>query len=167
MSNNLFFEFSVNKKNNTIRVIREFNGDPALVWKAWTTAELLDQWWGPEPCRVETKTMDFRPGGYWHYAMIVPDVGTFWSRVNYVAIETETSFSAIDGFCDENGSMSPNFAQNLWNGTFTTKGNKVKVDLLYTFDTLADLEKTLAMNFEEGFTKDLHQLDELLLTLKN
>lgn len=49
MSPNLLFEFCVNKENNTITVKREFNAGLELIWKAWTTAELLDQWWGPKP----------------------------------------------------------------------------------------------------------------------
>lgn len=46
------------------------------------------------------------------------------------------------------------------------KENKVQVDMLLTFDTIADLEKTSAMGFKEGMTTDFNQLDELLLTLK-
>ena len=63
--------------------------------------------------------------------------------------------------------MNPVFPQNLWENNFIPKGSNVEIDMLLTFDTLADLEKTIEMNFEEGFTVGLQQLDELLLTLKN
>ena len=167
MNSNLLFDFSVNKENNTIHVIREFNGDLELVWKAWTTAELLDQWWGPKPCEVETKTMDFRENGFWHYAMLIPTGERYWSKVNYIAIVNEKSFTAKNGFCDENGTMDPAFAQNLWKNSFGAKGTKIKVDMLFTFDTLADLQQLIDMNFKEGFTMGLQQLDELLLKLTN
>ncbi|WP_312302176.1 hypothetical protein [Chryseobacterium sp.] len=52
MKSNLLFDFSVNKENNTIVVKREFNANLELVWQAWTTAELLDQWWAPKPYHV-------------------------------------------------------------------------------------------------------------------
>ena len=165
MNTNLLFDFSINKENNTIRVQREFNAGLELVWKAWTTAELLNQWWGPKPCHIETKTMDFREGGYWHYAMIVPNTGTFWSRVNYITIVEERSFLSKDGFCDEHGEMDPAFSQNLWECTFEEVGDKTLVDILYTFDTLAGLEQTIAMNFKNGFTTGLQQLDGLLAKL--
>jgi uncharacterized protein YndB with AHSA1/START domain len=165
-NSNLLFDFSVNKENNTIHVIREFNAGLDLVWKAWTTAELLDQWWGPKPWKAETKTMDFREGGYWLYAMVSPEGERHWSKVNYISIVKEKSFAAKDGFCDENGTMDPAFPQNLWENTFNTKGTNVAVvDMLLTFDTLSDLEKTIEMNFKEGFTMGLQQLDELLSTL--
>jgi len=167
VNSNLLFDFTVNKENKTIHVKREFNANLELVWKAWTTAELLDQWWGPKPWKVETKTMDFRESGFWLYAMASPKGEKHWSKVNYISIVKEKSFAAKDGFCDENGTMDPAFPQNLWENNFTAKGSKVEVDILFTFDTLTDLEKTIEMNFKEGFTMGLQQLDELLLTVKN
>lgn len=167
MNSNLLFDFTANKENNTIHIRREFNADVRLVWLAWTTAELLDQWWGPNPWKAETKTMDFREGGFWHYAMVSPEGEKHWSKANYISIEPEKSFSQKDGFCDENGIMNSAFPQNLVENRFSEKEGKARVDMLLTFDTLADLETTIAMGFKEGMTTDFSQLDELLITLKN
>lgn len=49
MKNDLLFDFTVSKENKTIHIKREFNANLELVWQAWTTAELLDQWWAPKP----------------------------------------------------------------------------------------------------------------------
>ena len=162
----LLFDFTINKENKTIHIIREFAADLELVWQAWTTPELLDQWWGPQPWRAETKTMDFREGGFWHYAMVSPEGEKHWSKVNFLAISKERSFTTHGGFCDENGTINPTLPQNLWENNFTPKENKVQVDILLTYDTLADLEKEIEMGFKEGMTVDFQQLDELLLTLK-
>jgi len=35
MNSNLLFDFSVNKENKTVHVVREFNAGLELVWKAW------------------------------------------------------------------------------------------------------------------------------------
>lgn len=59
MKSTLLFDFNVNKVNNTINIVREFDVDLGLVWKAWTTAELLDKWWAPKPWFTETNIMDF------------------------------------------------------------------------------------------------------------
>ena len=162
MQNELLFNFSENKENNTISIQREFNASPELVWQAWTSAEMLDQWWGPNPWKANTKTMDFRDGGYWLYAMIGPNGEKHWSKANYISISPGTSFTAKDGFCDENGIMSTEFPQNLWYTEFIAKQNTVLADILLTFDTPADLEMTLKMGYQEGFTQCLDQLDELL-----
>ena len=58
MNSDLLFDFSVNKENKTVYIEREFNADLELVWKAWTTVELLDQWWGPKPFVTKTKFMN-------------------------------------------------------------------------------------------------------------
>lgn len=167
MKSNLLFDFSVNKENNTIHVKREFNADLQLVWEAWTTAEALDQWWGPRPWKAETKTLDFREGGLWHYAMVGPEGEKHWSRADYISIIRKKSFTVKDGFCDENGKINPDFPQNLWTNNFSSKDDKTLVDILLTFDTPGDLEKTIEMGFKEGFTIGLQQLDELLSALDN
>lgn len=162
MNSNLLFDFSVNRENHTIHIQREFAAGLELVWMAWTTAELLDQWWGPQPWRAETKTMDFREGGFWLYAMVGPQGEKHWSKAHYISIEKEKSFIQKDGFCDENGTMNPDLPQNMVENSFTSKENKVQVDMLLTFDTLADLEKTIEMGFKDGITVDFEQLDALL-----
>lgn len=82
MKSNLIFDFTVDKENKTIHVARRFDAEVPLVWQAWTTPELLDQWWGPEPWRAETKSMDFRVGGHWLYAMVGPEGEKHWSKVS-------------------------------------------------------------------------------------
>lgn len=167
MKSNLLFDFIVDKENKTICVKREFNADLELVWQAWTTLELLDQWWGPRPWRAETKTMDFREGGFWLYAMVGPKGEKHWSKADYISIVKQRSFTAKDGFCDEHGTLNPAFPQNLWENQFSETGKQVLVTVTLTFDHLKDLEQTIAMGFKEGFTMGLNQLDELLLTLKH
>ena len=166
MESNLSFDFEVNKENKTIAIRREFDADPSLVWSAWTTTELLDQWWGPRLWRAETKNMDFREGGHWLYAMVGPGGEKHWSKAEYIKIVDEKSFTAKDGFCDENGVMNPDFPQNLWENRFSLQQGKTLVSMLLTFDTLDDLEKTLEMGFKEGFTMGLNQLDDLLASTK-
>lgn len=166
MNTTLLFEFSVDKGNKTIHLKREFDANLDLVWRAWTTPELLDQWWGPKPWRAETKKMDFREGGFWLYAMVGPNGEKHWSKASYISIVTKKSFSARDGFCDENGIMNPAFPQNLWENTFSPKQNRVQVDMVLTFDSLTDLEKIIEMGFKEGITTGFLQLDELLPALK-
>ncbi|MDD2938379.1 MAG: SRPBCC family protein [Proteiniphilum sp.] len=161
-----FFEFSVDKENSTIYIKRDFNASLQRVWQAWTTAELLDRWWGPEPWRAETKVMDFREGGYWLYAMVGPEGERHWGRLDYIEIKNEESFRAKDGFCDENGTPSSELPQNLWEIVFRETDGKVLVDMILIFDSPEDLETNIQMGFKEGFTAGLNQLDELLLTLE-
>ncbi|WP_346237505.1 SRPBCC family protein [Niabella insulamsoli] len=166
MSTPLLFDFSVDKENKTIHVKREFAGDLSLVWKAWTDAELLDQWWAPKPWKAETKSMNFTEGGRWLYAMVSPEGEKHWSVADYEKIEPQKSFAAADGFSDENGNLLPNMPRSKWNNRFSANAANTTVDISIKFDQLEDLEKIIEMGFKEGFTMGMENLDALLLTLK-
>jgi uncharacterized protein YndB with AHSA1/START domain len=162
MNNELQFDFDVNKENNTIHVRREFKAAPSKVWAAWTKSELLDQWWAPKPWRAETKSMDFRVGGYWLYAMVGPDESKQFCKVNFVTIDQQKSFSTTAAFVDENGVDQQTLPKGEWKNTFTTKGEGTLVDIVIKYNTLEDLENIIRMGFREGFTMGLGNLDELL-----
>lgn len=162
MNKPLLFNFVVDKQNKQIHVERTFRAPIDLVWAAWTEAEILDQWWGPKPWKAETKYMDFREGGYWLYAMVGPNGEKHWSRADYLKIIPEKFFSAMDGFCNEEGILNPNLPRNKWENNFTEDGNHTTVTVRLTFDTPDDLEKILAMGFQEGFTAGLENLDQYI-----
>lgn len=167
MNTNLLFDFSVDKEQKSILVIRSFAAPLDLVWDAWTKAELLDQWWAPKPYRVETKSMDFREGGSWLYAMISPENEAHWCRADYKKITPKQSFSGLDAFCDEAGNLIADFPRSLWNNHFSeTDDETTTVQISLQFDSLEDLEKIIDMGFKEGFTMGLENLDTLLLTLQ-
>lgn len=167
MNTNLLSDFSVNRENNTIHVQRAFDADLPLVWQAWTTAELLDQWWAPLPYKNETKSMDFREGGAWHYAMISPENQRHWCRFDYEAIANQQSYAGLDAFCDEAGNINTDFSRMHWKNVFSEAGGQTTVTITITVDTLETLEKIMQMGFKEGFTMGLNQLDTLLDSLKS
>ncbi len=166
MNANLLFDFTVDKETRTIHIKREFDADRPLVWKAWTTAELLDQWWAPLPYKNRTKAMDFRDGGRWHYSMISPENETHWCCFDYEKIESGKSYSGLDAFCDETGNLNTDFSRMHWENIFRQEGAGTVVDITVTVDSWETLEKIIAMGFKEGFTMGLNQLENLLGTLK-
>lgn len=155
---------SVNKDvaNKRITVVREFDAPVEQVWKAWTQQELLDNWWAPKPWKAKTKKMDFRPGGYWLYAMIGPQGEEHWARVDFNTIEQNRMFTAEDYFSDENGNRSNDMPGMKWRNSFTSTGSGTKVTVEITFASEQDMNKILEMGFEEGFTSALGNLDEVL-----
>ena len=70
MKNNLLFDFTVDKTTKTVFINREFAADLSLVWDAYTTQELLDQWWAPKPWASKTKVMNFEVGGRRFYGLV-------------------------------------------------------------------------------------------------
>jgi uncharacterized protein YndB with AHSA1/START domain len=166
MKHDLAFEFSVNKENKTITVKREFAAELPLVWDAYTKSEILDQWWAPKPWKARTKTMDFREGGYWHYAMVGPEGEEHWALATYKTIDPKRRFTALDGFADAEGVVNTEMPQSKWEVSFTPKEEVTLVENMITFDDLAQLETTIQMGFKEGLTMAMENLDALLAAQK-
>jgi uncharacterized protein YndB with AHSA1/START domain len=53
-----------------ILITREFDAPKHLVYKAWTTPELVRRWWAGRRGEVTVVEMDFRVGGTWRYVMV-------------------------------------------------------------------------------------------------
>jgi uncharacterized protein YndB with AHSA1/START domain len=161
MKNNLLMDFSVDKKSKKIKVEREFAAPIAKVWAAWTESKLLDQWWAPKPWQTRTKTMDFRVGGHWLYAMVGPDNSSQYCRADYKSINPLKSYSGLDAFCDENGNIDQSFPRSLWNIKFNDNSESTVVSIEIEYNELSDLEKIIELGFKEGFTAAMENLDDL------
>jgi uncharacterized protein YndB with AHSA1/START domain len=150
----------------TILVTREFAAPVINVWRAFTEAALLDQWWGPSPWRAETKHMDFSVGGHWLYAMVSPEGQKHWGRMNYIAIQKHEKYQFQDAFCDQNGELNPELP--LGNGTtsFIPTATGTRVEMMSYHPTEADMQAIIEMGFEEGITQCFEQLATLIPTVK-
>ncbi|MFI5453091.1 SRPBCC domain-containing protein [Pedobacter sp. UC225_61] len=161
--NNLLFDFTVDKANKTVFVNREFAADLSLVWDAFTTQEILDQWWAPKPWGSKTKVMDFEVGGRRFYAMVSPEGDEHWSLQQYTSISPKTNFKYLNSFADKD--ENPELPGSNWDLTFSEEDGKTKVSIIIKNDSLERMEKMIEMGFQGGFTMTLNYLDELLATL--
>ncbi len=56
-----------------LELVRDVPVAPELVWKAWTTPELLMQWFAPAPWSIVACTLDLRAGGGFGFVMRSPE----------------------------------------------------------------------------------------------
>ena len=162
MPSRLLMNFVVDKDSNAIQVKREFATPLPLVWDAFTKSEILDQWWAPKPWKTKTKSMDFREGGVWLYAMVGPEGEEHWSFAKYLSIQNQKNFTLEDGFCDANGEVNNELPKSNWNTKFNKIEKGTLVEILISYDDLAQLEAIIQMGFKEGLTIAMEGLDELL-----
>ena len=165
MKPDLKFTFAVDLQANTLTVTREFAGPRPLVWDCHTKRELLDRWFAPKPLTTKTKSMDFREGGHWHYAMVDPSGPEYWSRIDYRTITPIDGYTALDGFSDETGAINPALPQAEWDVTFTDRGAHTIVRTVVTYPSAEAINTVMAMGMEAGLTSTLERLDELLAIL--
>lgn len=158
---NLAFDFSVDKEAKTITVRREFAAEVALVWDAYTKAEILDQWWAPKPWKARTRSMNFTVGGSWLYAMVGPADEEHWALARYSEIIPQQKFVGTDGFTDADGNLNKDMPESKWEVTFAAKGNHTVVQMFITYPDLAQLEATIKMGFKEGLGMAMENLDAI------
>jgi uncharacterized protein YndB with AHSA1/START domain len=56
-----------------ILITREFDAPKHLVYKAWTTPELVRRWWHANRGQMTVAEIDLRVGGQWRYVMVTED----------------------------------------------------------------------------------------------
>jgi uncharacterized protein YndB with AHSA1/START domain len=165
MTSNLLFDFIVDKTAKTVFITREFKAELPLVWDAFTTQELLDQWWAPKPFLSKTISMNFEVDGRRFYAMISPEGQEHYAIHQYTSITPKTNFKYLNAFTDKDG--NPFLPGSDWDLTFAEQNGITKVGINIYNDSLERMEKMIEMGFKEGFTATLNELANILMTLKN
>ena len=163
MTNNLLFDFIVDKSKKTVFITREFDADLSLVWDAFTKAEILDQWVAPKPWTSKTKFMDFKVGGRRFYAMVSPEGQERWAIQKYTSISPKTNFKMFNAFADKD--ENPELPGSDWDLNFSEQNGKTKVSITIYNESLARLEKMIEMGFTEGYKASMNNLENLLTTL--
>ncbi|RFM32533.1 SRPBCC family protein [Chitinophaga silvisoli] len=158
----MLFNYTPDRGNNTLTIQREFLADHARLWDHYTRSELLEQWFAPPPMSTRTKSMDFREGGHWHYAMVEPNGTEYWGMTQYKTIHPIQELQYADAFCDEEGNINTDIPGADWTITFTDQGDRTLVQSVLTFKSLADLEQILEMGMEDGMKATYETLDQLL-----
>ena len=87
-------------------ITRTFDAPRALVWKAWTSAEALGQWWGPKGAAIRVIAFDLRPGGVFHYAMAFQPGHEMFGRFVYREIVAPERLVFVSSFSDAAGGIT-------------------------------------------------------------
>lgn len=162
MTNELLFDFTVDKPKKTVYITREFDAELSLVWDAFTKSELLDQWQAPKPMVAITKYQDFKVGGKRFYAMISPEGQERWALQTYTSITPKTNFKMFNVFTDKDETPEP--AGSEWDYTFSEEDEKTKVHIVIYNESFERLERLLD-GFTQGMKMSLVNLENLLATL--
>jgi hypothetical protein len=162
MKSNLKFDFTVDKAAKTVYITREFDAALSLVWDAFTTQEMLDQWTAPAPFIARTKYMHFVVGGKRFYAMVSPEGHERWAIQEYTSISPKTNFKMFNVFADKDENPDPHGSE--WDYTFSEQ-NGITTVRITIFNESFDRMELLLEGFQQGFTMTLSALEGLLASL--
>ncbi|MGD0483601.1 MAG: SRPBCC domain-containing protein [Gemmatimonadales bacterium] len=105
-------------------IVRVYDAPRRLVFAAWSRAEHLIRWWGPNGFSVPACTVDFRPGGGFDLCMRGPDGHDYWMRGAFreiVAPERIVFTSIIDEAAKQEIVTTVTFAEAGGRTTLTVR----------------------------------------------
>jgi len=126
---------------NELLITHMFEAPIELVFKAWTDPELLVNWYAPDGCTIEFKSINVMNGGTFHSCIHDPIHGDCWITGSYQEViqdqklvfsmslsnESGELLEALDAGKDENWP-----AEILTTVTFTQFENKTQITLHQT-----------------------------------
>jgi uncharacterized protein YndB with AHSA1/START domain len=141
---------------------REVDVAPELVWKAWTTPELVVQWFAPKPYETPKCEIDLRPGGLFATTMRSPEGEEFDNAGCFLEIipnERLVWTSALGpGFRPQDGPMPFTAILELQpNGSGGTRYRAIAMH-----QNREDSQAHADMGFVDGWGACLDQLVELV-----
>src|SRR5579872_368632 len=95
-------------------ITRTYNAPRELVYKAWTDAEALAQWWAPTGMSLTVKKLDFRPGGIFHYRQVLPNGEPLWGIFIYRDMKEPEYINFVNSFSDEDGNRVRSPFHQAW-----------------------------------------------------
>lgn len=153
-------------------ISRTFTAPRQKVWDAFTKAEHLQHWWGPKGFGMKNITLDFRPGGQFHYCMVTPDGKEMWGKFEYQDVQPTEKIVFLNMFSDAQGGVTPNPWIPNWplkvmnTATFEEKDGKTTITLrggpVNPTPEQQKLFEQNQKNMQDGFKGTWEQLDAYL-----
>lgn len=156
-------------------VVRTFTAPIELIWKSFTEAERLAQWWGPKGFPITVHKLELNPGGTFHYNMKAHDGKNWWGKLVYQEIIAPEKLIFITSFSDEKCGITRHPLSSTWPlevlNTLTLSEQAGKTTLTLRggpINATEEERKTYLSSFasmEQGFKGTLDQLEEYLSTI--
>lgn len=139
-----------------ILIRRTFDAPRTAVFKAYTDADLIPQWWGPKRYATIVDKMDVRPGGLWRFINRDAAGNEYAFHGVYHAIISPERLAATFEFEGAPGHVS------LETLTLEESGGKTKLTNRSVFQSVEDRDEMLKGGMEEGVIETMDRLAELL-----
>jgi uncharacterized protein YndB with AHSA1/START domain len=143
-----------------ILVTREFDAPKHLVYKAWTTPELVKRWWNAKRGEVTIADIDLRVGGTWRWVMVTDDgfeVAFHGEYREIVPNEKIVTTEVYEGMPD---------AAALNTLTFTEEDGRTTITLLVDHDSKEHRDGHIDSGMEAGMQDAMDLLEEVAISLR-
>ncbi|HTZ93214.1 MAG TPA: SRPBCC family protein [Streptosporangiaceae bacterium] len=142
-----------------ILITREFDAPPHLVYRAWTTPELIKRWWAGDRGEVTSAEVDLRPGGRWRYVMTASggfEVAFHGEYQEIVPAERIVCTEVFEGMPD---------AAAVSTVTFTDRDGRTTLSVLVQHQTRENRDAHVNSGMEGGMQESMSHLEEVARSL--
>ncbi|MEA2302992.1 MAG: hypothetical protein QOH43_272 [Solirubrobacteraceae bacterium] len=147
-----------------ILITREFDAPKHLVYKAYTTPELVKRWWSGHRGGMTIAEIDLRVGGRWRYAMVAEGGFEVAFHGEYREIVPDERIVTTEVF--EGASEAPGAEPPLNIVTFTEVEGRTTLTLLVQCPSKEVRDLIIDSGMEAGMQEGMDLLEQVASSLR-
>jgi uncharacterized protein YndB with AHSA1/START domain len=148
-----------------ILITREFDAPKDLVYRAFTTPELVKRWWAGKRGEVTSAEIDLRVGGAWRYVMVAQggfEVAFHGEYREIVPNERVVSTEVYEGA----PVPDPDAAATLNTATFTETDGRTLLEILVECPNREVRDAIIDSGMEGGMQEGMDLLEQVAQSLR-
>jgi uncharacterized protein YndB with AHSA1/START domain len=148
--------------DDQILITRDFDAPRHLVFKAWTTPELVKRWWSGQRGTVTGAEIDLRVGGQWRYVMITDEgfeVAFHGEYREIVPDERIVTTEVYEGVPDGDDNPTLNLI------TFTETDGGTTIEVLVRCPSREVRDMIIDSGMEGGMQEAMDELEKVAISL--
>jgi uncharacterized protein YndB with AHSA1/START domain len=146
--------------DDQLLITREFDAPKHLVYKAYTTPELVRRWWTGERGEMTSCEIDLRVGGMWRYVMIAHgefEVAFHGEYREIVPNEKIVTTEVFEGVPD---------AEAVDHVSFTEENGRTTLTMLVQHRNQEDRDAHINSGMEGGMQEAMDRLEQVAVSLR-
>jgi uncharacterized protein YndB with AHSA1/START domain len=143
-----------------VQITRVFDAPRDLVYRAWTTPELVRRWWAGDQGEVTSVEIDLRVGGTWRYVMVANagfEVAFHGEYLEIVPGERIVSAEVFEGVPD---------AKAVSTTTLTEQDGRTTLTILVQHSSKQNRDMQVTSGMEPGLQSSLAKLEQVANSLR-
>jgi uncharacterized protein YndB with AHSA1/START domain len=146
-----------------ILITREFDAPKHLVYRAWTTPELVKRWWSGHQGEMTIVEIDLRVGGRWRYVMVADGGHEVAFHGEYREIVPDQRIVNTEVY-EMPGAPEGEGALNIV--TFTEVDGRTTLTLLVQAASKQDRDAIVSSGMEVGMQQQMDLLEQIAISLR-
>jgi len=149
-----------------ILITREFDAPKHLVYRAYTTPELVKRWWSGHRGDVTSAEIDLRVGGKWRYVMVASGGFEVAFHGEYREIAPNERIVSTEVYEMPEAEALPEADEPLNIVTFTEVGGRTTLTLLVQTTSKVLRDTIIDSGMESGMQEGMDLLEQVAISLR-